>query len=53
MIIVMPTYLLMDHHVASDRTNLFDQPVKMIYEHMITFEILQPFKGMITQLIVY
>ena len=36
-----------------DEKNLFDQPVKKIKEHMITFEKLQQVKKMITQLAVY
>ena len=42
-----------DYNVMIDEQNLFDQPVKKIKGHMITFEKLQQVKEMITQLVVY
>ena len=42
-----------DCNVMIDRKNVFDQPLKIILEHIIIFENLQLVKRIIAQLVVY
>ena len=48
----LPTVEIKDYNVMIDGKNLFDQSVKLIWEHMITFVKLRQAKEMITQLVV-
>ena len=48
----LPKVEIKDHNIMIDRQNFFDQPVKLIWEHMIIFEKLQQVKEMISQLVV-
>ena len=48
----LPKVEIKDYNVMTDRKFFLDQPVKMIKEHMITFEKLQKVKEMITPPIV-
>ena len=49
----IPTIEIKDYNVLTDVQSFFDQLVKMIKEHMVTFEKLQLVIEMITKLVVY
>ena len=48
-----PKVEIKDCNVMIDGKNVFDQPLKIILEHMIIIENLQLVKRIITQLVVY
>ena len=49
----LPTIEIKDYNVMINGQNFFDQPVKMLLRHMITFQVLQMVKEMTTQLVLH